>query len=394
MMGRVAEAKEVGAGGLALLDSAGAASAPRDRAALYMALGHIARVEGDSEAQLSLVLEGGRIAEASGDAQYLARALNALGVTMSDRGMWEAQQVLMERSVEIGRRERLIGEVAMTLGNMCAVYPRDLPRGTTVAREAVDVARQSGDLLMVGSCLASASFAWYYGGDWDLLIDEYDEYLDGRGLPDMAHGAAPARVLLASVHKARGEPMREPEEFPASGPGDELLHGLVTAFSRAADGDAVGAAADVATLARALTWDAQTWEDFELWLAHVVELQLDAGDVDTAAEMLDTVTSMADGRLRPLSHGVLPWLRGRVTIARGGDPEADLREAERALDVYGAPYLLARARLDLGRWLQTEGRSSEAEVLLAQAREVFVALGARPWVAAVDAVTEPVEVPA
>ncbi len=122
-----------------------------------------------------------------------------------------------------------------------------------------------------------------------------------------------------------------------------------------------------------------------LW-APAVELQLSAGELDTAEELLRlAVPYVTGGRSRDLSRGVVPRLRGLLALERGEDPEPDLREAEAALAAYGAPYLLARTRLELGRWLQQQGRGDEASGMLSQARETFVTLGAAPSLAEVDA---------
>ena len=88
---------------------------------------------------------------------------------------------------------------------------------------------------------------------------------------------------------------------------------------------------------------------------------------------------------RPLTGAVVRRLRGLIAAADGQDPEADLRAAETGFAAYGAPYLLARTRLELAGWLIGEGRQAEAAPLLAQSRAVFVELGAAPSVHEVDA---------
>jgi hypothetical protein len=118
-------------------------------------------------------------------------------------------------------------------------------------------------------------------------------------------------------------------------------------------------------------------EDFEVGWAPVVELQLQAGDLDEAEAVLNLATPLMGGRGRALTRAELPRLRGMITAARGGDPEHDLREAERAHAAYGAPFLLARTRHELARWLLTQGRSSEALPLLEQARGTYEQLRAQ-----------------
>ena len=60
------------------------------------------------------------------------------------------------------------------------------------------------------------------------------------------------------------------------------------------------------------------------------------------------------------------------------------------------PFYLAVTLLEQGEWLVAEGRRDEAEPLLAEAREIFERLEAKPWLDHVDAVQAgiPTEIPA
>jgi hypothetical protein len=65
--------------------------------------------------------------------------------------------------------------------------------------------------------------------------------------------------------------------------------------------------------------------------------------------------------------------------------EADLRAGVAGLEAFGAVGLHARAQEDLGRWLVTQGRSDEAERVIASARETYSSIGAFGWLARRDA---------
>jgi hypothetical protein len=49
------------------------------------------------------------------------------------------------------------------------------------------------------------------------------------------------------------------------------------------------------------------------------------------------------------------------------------------LDELGVPFYLAVTRLEHGEWLAGQDREQDAQPLLAQAREAFERLKARPW---------------
>lgn len=126
-------------------------------------------------------------------------------------------------------------------------------------------------------------------------------------------------------------------------------------------------------------------EDFEVVLGPAVELQLRAGDLAAAERLLALADPLLGGLGRALTRAELPRLRGLLAVARGEDPERDLRAAVAAQEAYGAPYLLAQTRYELAHWLVKQGSIEEAIGLLDQARATFSRLGAVPALEKTDA---------
>ena len=124
----------------------------------------------------------------------------------------------------------------------------------------------------------------------------------------------------------------------------------------------------------------------ELHVTPAVELQLRAGELDTAERLLALLEPLLGGRSRGVTRGEYPRMRGMITAARGGASRGGLPGGQRAHEAYGAPFLLARTRLELGRWLTTQGRAEEARPVLAEARAAFERLGAAPSIADVDTI--------
>jgi hypothetical protein len=52
----------------------------------------------------------------------------------------------------------------------------------------------------------------------------------------------------------------------------------------------------------------------------------------------------------------------------------------------GMPFWLAVTLLEHGEWLAANGRAADAEPFLAEAREIFERLRARPWIERLDQV--------
>jgi hypothetical protein len=63
---------------------------------------------------------------------------------------------------------------------------------------------------------------------------------------------------------------------------------------------------------------------------------------------------------------------------------------------FGFVFYLAATQLEHAEWLIEQGRPGEAEPLLAEARETFERLGAKPWLERIEAGKTPseAEVPA
>ena len=75
----------------------------------------------------------------------------------------------------------------------------------------------------------------------------------------------------------------------------------------------------------------------------------------------------------------------RFRALLGDEPDQRFRAAAAAFREYGVVLQAAKVQTEHAEWLLGEGRGEEAEPLLAEAREVFERLGARPWLERVDA---------
>ncbi len=379
--GRLTEAAEVARAALTWLDES---SPVFIRFRLLAVLGTSIRWS-DPEEYRRTGFEQLKLAEELQEPGVLVDSLNKLAIMAVDSGGITAYMALEERCVALSRAGRLPRRLARSLTNLASeVYPRDLARALELVVEAVEVSRQVGQADGIDVGLTNAACTWWLAGEWDRLTVELEERLDGGTLT----GCELLMVVLAQVRLARGEPRVLREGLPDSeDPWEQHGKELYAALCREHDGDLAGAARAAAASAKATfaDLDADALDDFEVGWAPVVELLLRAGDLTGAAAAVDLAAPLLGGRGRALTLAEHARLRGTIAAARGENPEADLRAAEQAHAAYGAPYLLARTRLELGRWLAGQRRHDEADPLLAAARETFVSLGAAPSVADVDA---------
>src|SRR5262249_19280394 len=119
-------------------------------------------------------------------------------------------------------------------------------------------------------------------------------------------------------------------------------------------------------------------QDVKHGFLHALEAAFGLGDRDKVDELCSIVEKVPAG-LRP------PFLTAHARRFRallgGAEPsaEADYASAAEQMRRLELPFHLAVVLLEQGEWLVAQGRSSDAEPFVAEARETFVRLAATPW---------------
>jgi tetratricopeptide (TPR) repeat protein len=326
------------------------------------------------EAAYPVLMTQVRLAERLGDPARQVQALNGVAIHLALFGSVAGYLALLERAAEMAEEHHLPIALARSLSNLLSeIYRRDLPRAREVATDAMAASRRAGSVQYMENALVNASFTWWMAGEWDLLRDNAADWF-------ATHVANPlSSLLIMPFTLACAERQVElpvialtHSDFPA----EQSFADVTLALRQEAAGDLDGAAkAASAALRRGFT-DIDVLEDFEVLWTPTVELQLRAGHVEEAEALL-TFGPAAESAIRcEVGAAMAPRLAGLVAIAKGEDPEQLLRAAELEFTAYGAPYYLARTRLELGRWLCDQGRAAEGMPLLDLARTGLVELGA------------------
>jgi tetratricopeptide (TPR) repeat protein len=326
-----------------------------------------------------MVEERMRLARRLGDDAAFADSLNALGLHYQDLGLPPVARILLQASADMARTVRRPYVLTRALVNLTGVlHEQDLELAVAPAQEALVSATQIGDDLMLSHARVGLASVQLHRGMWsevdDLLAQEYRDPVNLVG----------SSLLKWHVSEARGLPWDRPWE-----PGDAQLETLtsvewrkeaVQALLVRADGDLARAISIVLEgLDRSLAATG-LGESFEMLWSLAAELVLDGGDV-LAHDRLMALIATDDVLPTPLQAH-----RARFTAlwaARNeGDPELVETELRSALDCYqrwGSRLYGAKAAADLALWLLREGRDTEAEPLLDQARSLYAEIDARRW---------------
>jgi tetratricopeptide (TPR) repeat protein len=339
----------------------------------------------DAMARTELALE---IAEALRLPEVISHGLNTKGLILAARGRHEEAELLVRHSLETALAHDASGAALRAYINLIAtVYMWDRYReALDLSRAGVELARKVGDR-------SGESFLSNWGrgilvdlGQWDEVlaaeasVDEEDPWgLFSRARLFLHRGeheevrrrvAAVSEILDLNEVQARvGFRALEADVFLAEGRHREAL---ASAEEAVADRAELGIRELKVPLAAAL----------DAAFALVEEAKVD--------ELLSIVEGLPPGELTPSLRGIGARFSARRAALKGDADTASagflaaagiFREIER-------PFEVAVVQLEHGEWLAGAGRVDEAEPLLADAREIFDRLRARPWLERLDRVRE------
>lgn len=136
-------------------------------------------LELDRSRASSFLNEGLSLAEAAGDDQLAALALQVMGQLEISKGDISRGRRLFERALETNRRLRLWPETVVTLRHLGLLTRRqgDLSKALACLQEAVGISRHHGRLMGLAMCLSEYGSILYERGEYGLARDPYTECL-------------------------------------------------------------------------------------------------------------------------------------------------------------------------------------------------------------------------
>jgi tetratricopeptide (TPR) repeat protein len=256
--------------------------------------------------------------------------------------------------------------------------------------QMLTLARRIGLRTNEWFALSEMTYALTMLGRWDEALARLAEIPDEQLGKDVNLASPITGVLALYLWRGQRNEARRLlsrfEELGRSGDAQaESAYQSGLAAIRFADGDhrdALAAAEQAFATRDALGIAGQ---DVKLGFLYGLEAALALGDRAKAEELLEIVEALPAGLRPPFLDATAHRFRARLA---GTDPGAD-REytaAAAGLRALELPFHLAVVQLEHAEWLIARGRPDDAQPLLAEARDTFARLEAKPWLERVDAV--------
>jgi class 3 adenylate cyclase/predicted ATPase len=367
-----------------------------DLAALAAQVGRFMVFAGETDRALERVERALEIAETLSLPETIAQALNTKGVLLfAARGRRIEGLALIRRALEIALEHEKPSAALRAYYNV-ADMTMQMDRADEAAelrREGLALARRIGNRYWEWAFLANA-YPLFVLGDWDAVVTGEE------GLPDedwtqvrLAFATLLTAIVPVRVHRGQlAEAKRSTRLFAELEQSADIQEQAQVHFAEAVLLLAEGRTAEALRSAEAAYETRHTlgtaYEPVKEAFVVAVEAALALGDVSRAEELLALVDTLPPGGSSQFLQAHFSRFHARLAVCRGDVDQADrlFRRGAGLFRELAFPFYLAVTLLEQGEWLVAQGRRDEAEPLLAEAREIFERLDAKPWLDRLDAV--------
>jgi len=367
-------------------------------------LGRFLVLAGRREEAAPLLEEALELAEHLQLRQVYCEALNTRAMTLDQAGRLDESQTLLERALEVALEEGFTASAMRAYNNLGVVLESQdrFAAEEELCRQALQMARRTGDKGNALNVLTGSVDGLVMLGRWDEAIARAEEAMQAAELESL-EWVRSSLHHVAVVHAHRGQ-IGEATRLMDSIRGFEETEHLQSRTSHAATrvelllaqdktSEALAMAEGSLGVARktlALT-DATVKRTWVLAMTAALEI----GDIAKADELMTIVEQAKPGEVTPYMRAHAARFAARLA-AEGGESEAvepGFLAAEKGLRDLEMPFDLAAVLLEHAEWLVAQDRQADAEPSLAEAREIFDRLGARPWLERLSRVATATVVP-
>ena len=355
-----------------------------DLAFLLIRLGSAHWFAGSPELAAELTERALDVAESLNVPEVLVRGWNTRSMVVGPRRPAEARG-LLQLSLTTALEHELTSQAiasSLNLSDLC--FQRDqYADSLAYLEQGLELGRRIGDRGREWFALSEMTFAFAILGRWDEALARLeelpDDQLGGTQMCSVLTGVVDIRLARGELEAARQLLARYEEVGRTIDVQSQNAYLAGTAAIRLAEGNPREAlvAAERSFEHRATLGFAS--QDVKRAFRLALEAALALGERGKAEELLGLVESLPPGLRPPLLTATCRRFRARLA---GDDPraETDYTAAVEGMRELDLSFHLAVVALEYGEWLAAQGRTDEAEPLVAEAREIFERLGAVAWI--------------
>ena len=350
---------------------------------------------GDASAPTERALE---IAEALELHDVLSHGLNTKAIALWGAGRKREGTILMRYALEVALEHDLVEAALRSYNNYGAILEEAdrYEEALVLYREELDYARRFGDRRSEINARQSEILPLIRLGEWDaavaLVAEATAEISDANEIA-WFHGS------LTDVHINRGGVPEARRAVTGLGPDRESEELQIAVNIRVRESHVLRAelrfqeALSISEEALSLAADANRWVAV-FALDSALEAAAALADVAKLDELLGIFEQFTPGETTRYMQGIAARFSA-LRAALGDDAagvEPAFAAAAAAFREISTPFELAQVELEHAEWLLGQGRANDAEPLLAEGREIFERLRARPWLERLAAAQEPTAV--
>jgi class 3 adenylate cyclase/tetratricopeptide (TPR) repeat protein len=332
--------------------------------------------------------------------EVLSQGLITKAIIMDARGRHEEARVILQHALQVALDHDLPQAALRAYRNLGATLERwnRYEEEITAVEGSVELARRYGDRLYELTMLAGSIAPLIEVGRWEEALaraEEIRQSQDIAGLQTVYIELMPVLFVLVQQGDvdAAAEMMKTFET--AEHTEDIQVRGLylwLTALMMAGEGRHEESLAHAERSMRSEIRFSSA-PSVVASFAIAVESALALAEYDRAAEIIAEVEATQPGHVSPALRAQWSRLSALLAVARADEErvEPGFKAAAGLFRELGMPFWLAVSLLQHGEWLASTGRLGDAEPLLAEARDIFERLKARPWLERLAMTAGPIE---
>jgi class 3 adenylate cyclase/tetratricopeptide (TPR) repeat protein len=361
-----------------------------DLAALAAQVGRFMYFAGQTDLALQRIETALDIAEGLALPEVLSQALNTKAILLNAHGRHYEADSLLRSALDIALENDKPSAALRAYYNLADNTSQSdrCAEAAALVHDGLALARRVGNRYWERAFLG-LSYSLFALGDWDEVLARQtglpeEDWSQARlAFATLLTAVVPVRVNRGQLEEASRDVGRFAELESSADVQERAQHHCAKAKVLFAQGETLEALrlAEVALETRFSMGIA--YEAVKEAFVVAVECALELGEFERAEKWLAVFEELPPGHSPQFLQAHASRFSARLAVRQGDSERIDdlFKGATALFRELAVPFYMAVTQLEHGEWLVGEGRAAEAEPVLAEAREIFERLEAKPWLA-------------